>query len=231
MQTVAGMSPKQASAVAALADLDTISVGVLHDCFRQFGIETVAIPAQDIARLARRHFDACILPLDDRASQTLATLRQSPDNARTVIYGISASLQQAIRFAQDGINAVFLRPVDRHSALRVVRTTYLLVLHELRRYVRVPLFVTVVLQTGTATAPASTVEISYGGLALRTTARLAVSQAVQVTVQLPHAEPLSLHAVVCWVRRDEDLAGVRFEPGDPLRLQLRQWIDNYLGED
>lgn len=231
MENAAGVSPKQTSAVAALAGVDAVSAGVLHECFRQFGIDTVAIAAQDTPRLAHERFDACVLPLDDRAAQVLATVRQSPDNTHSVIYAICGSLPEAIRFSAYGINALFLYPVERDAALRVIRTTHLMVLHELRRYVRVPLVSGVMVETGTEKVSASTVEIDSGGLCLHTQARLGVPQSVEVNMQLPGAGELSLSAVVCWMRREEELAGLRFEPGDPRRAQLRQWIEDYLGED
>jgi hypothetical protein len=231
MENAAGVSPKQAAAVAALAGVDAVSAGTLHECFRHFGIDTVAIAAQDAARLAHERFDACVLPLDDRAEQVLTTIRQSPDNAHCVIYAICGGLPEAIRFSAHGINALFFYPVQRDAALLVVRTTQLMVLHQLRRYVRVPLITGVMVETGREKFSASTVEISSGGISMYTRARLAVPQSVQVNLQLPRAGQLSLRAVVCWMRSEEELAGLRFEPGDPHRAQLRQWIEGYLGED
>ncbi len=231
MNTAVGVAPKHSAAVAALAGLDSASSAVLQDCFLQFGIQTVVVGAEDISRLGRQHFDACVLSLDERASDVLSALRQSAQNAHAVIYGICGSLKQAMRFAPYGINALFLEPVERQAALRVVRSTHLLVLRELRRYVRVPLVSEASLQTGTESVPASTVEISSGGACIHTRGRLTVPQDVQVTLQLPGSGELSLRAVVCWIRREEELAGLRFEAGDPGRLQLRQWVDGYLPPD
>lgn len=231
MDNAAGVSPKQAVAVAALAGVDDASAGILYECFRQSSIKTVAIAAQDAGRFTREHFDACVLPLDDRAPQVLAAIRQSPENAHSVIYGICGSLPEAMPFSSFGLNALFMRPIERRAALRVVRTTHLMVLRELRRYVRVPLISEVRLQTSTESIPANSIEISAGGVSLHTRAHLAVPQDVQVTLQLPDSGELSLRAVVCWIRRDEELAGLRFEPGDQHCSQLRQWIDDYLGED
>jgi hypothetical protein len=106
-----------------------------------------------------------------------------------------------------------------------------MVLRELRRYVRVPLVSAVTIRTGTESVPGSSVEISSGGVSLHTRAHLTVPQTVQVTLQLPASKELTLRGVVCWIRRDEELAGLRFEPSDARRSQLRQWIDDYLGED
>lgn len=226
----AGASPKQAAAVVALAGVDAATAALLQDCFRQFGIATVVLGAQDSVRLEQDSFAACVVPLDDSAPQVLAALRQSSGNTHAVVYGVCGSLQQAMRYSSYGINALFLQPVDRQAALSVIRSTHLMVLRELRRYVRLPLVSAAVLRTGGDAVPASTIEISAGGAALHTRARLCVPQSVQMTVQLPRAGELSLSAVVCWIRRDEQLAGLRFEPGDQRRAQLRQWIDEYLGD-
>ncbi len=231
MEPAVAITPKPAVAVAALIGVDAASTVVLQECFRQFGIYAVAVPADAAGPLSQDRFGACVLPLDDRAPAVLEAIRQSPHNAHTVIYGVCASLHQAMAFSQFGINAVFLYPVERNTALNVVRMTHLLVLHQLRRYVRVPLVTAAVLRAGAEDIPASTVEISTGGLSLHTSVRLAMLQSLEVKLQLPHAEPLSLRAVVCWIRYDEDLAGLRFEPSDPQRARLRRWIDDYLGED
>jgi hypothetical protein len=124
-----------------------------------------------------------------------------------------------------------MQPVERHAALRVVRATHLVVLRELRRYVRVPLVSAVMLETGAESVPGSTVEISSGGMSLHTKARLAVPQSVQATLQLPGSCEITVGAVVCWMHRDEEMAGLRFEPSDDRRLQLRQWVEGYLGDD
>ena len=64
-------------------------------------------------------------------------------------------------------------------------------------------------------------------MSLHTKAR----QSVQATLQLPGSGEMAVRAVVCWIRRDEDAAGLRFEAGDERRLQVREWIEHYLGDD
>lgn len=226
-----GVSPEPGEATAALAGVDEPAAALLNECFRQFGIATVAIPSLDTSRLSRERFDAFVLPLDAAAEPVLAAIRRSPGNMHAVIYGLCGSVAQAIRFSCYGINAIFMQPVERHAALRVVRTTHLMVLRELRRYVRVPLVSAVMLQTGTESVPASTVEISSGGMSLHTKARLALAQSLQATLQLPGSGEMAVRAVVCWIRRDEDTAGLRFERGDERRLQVREWIEQYLGDN
>jgi len=132
----------------ALVDVEESTSGILRDCFRQFGIQTVPVTADTAAqRLLKEKFDACVLRLDESAAALLELIRTSPSNRRVVIYGISATTQEALRLSQYGINAVLEQTLDRQSALKVVRATYLLVVHELRRYVRVPIVAEVLIET------------------------------------------------------------------------------------
>ena len=51
----------------------------------------------------------------------------------SVIYGLGGSVQDAMKFSKYGINAVFNEPLERPAALKLVRATQMLVLHEFRR--------------------------------------------------------------------------------------------------
>lgn len=220
--------PGKAVATVALIGVDKASSAILTESFRLFGIQTVSLPVDNAARMEREKFHACVLPLEEEAEGVLKQVRASGSNRHIVIYGICSSLQQAMRFSRYGINAVFEHPLDRHAALRVVRFTYLLVVHELRRYVRVPLVSEALLEVDHERIHASTVEISAGGMSLRTHPRLTVPQAVQVTFELPALGAMSARAIVAWTRHEEEMIGLRFDPNDERRLTVRQWIDDYL---
>ena len=43
-----------------------------------------------------------------------------------------------MRYSKYGINAMFNEPLERPAALKLIRATRMLVLHEFRRYVRIP---------------------------------------------------------------------------------------------
>lgn len=220
--------PEKAVATVALVGVDKATAAVLAESFRLFGIQSVSLAGDEIARLDREKFHACALPLDAEADSVLKRVRTSGSNRHIVIYGVCTSLQEAMRYSRYGINAVFEHPVDRHAALRVVRFTYLLVVHELRRYVRVPLVSEALLESGGERLHASTVELSGGGMSLRSTGRFTISQTLLVTFELPNVGQVSLRAIVSWIRQEESMVGVRFEPGDEYRPSVRQWIDDYL---
>ena len=135
----AGNNPGRIMAKAASVNIDNACNAFLHDCFRQFGIHVVSLPGDPVALLNKQKFEACVIRLyDPDAERILQAARNSNSNRRIVIYGIARSTQEALRFPKYGINAVFDEPLDRQSVLKVVRSTHLLVIHELRRYVRIP---------------------------------------------------------------------------------------------
>src|SRR4051812_23405815 len=136
--------PKPATRVALL-DLDEAEAKLLTDCFKQFNVKTTVLDGDEKKRLAREKFEGCVIRLDDSAGPILEAARNSPSNKRILIYGLAADQKIAMGYSRYCINAIFPAPLERSAALKVVRATYLLALHEYRRYVRIPLAVEVVL--------------------------------------------------------------------------------------
>src|SRR5580700_4805025 len=171
MESALGIAPartpaspgKKTAARVALVDLKESSRFLLNECFRQFGIETVVTSAGSAERLKQEKFDACVINLGPGAEKVMEAARSSPSNSRLVLYGLGGSAQEAMRYSKYGINAMFQEPLERPAAMKLVRATHMLVLHELRRYARIPIMteVTVVSNDGTRIT-ASSIEISSG---------------------------------------------------------------------
>jgi hypothetical protein len=225
------MFPKKISARVLLAGVDDRSSGILRDCFKQFGIHTVSSNGDTEKRLQKEKFEACVVCLSrPDAESVLNAARTSASNSRIVIYGISNDTQEALRFSKYGVNAVIDAPLERQTALKVVRSTHLLVVHELRRYVRLPVVTEVKVDLGQGNDfRANSVEISAGGMSMRTDVRLAKETPVEVTFSLPPSGKVVVaRASVCWKREAAEMIGVRFDPADERRLAVKHWIDNYL---
>ena len=227
--TVAAISGKITARIASI-HIDPACNSFLNDCFRQFGITVVPADSDPIALLNRQKFEACVLRLyDPEADRILNAARNSPSNRRLVIYGIARNTQEALRYSSYGINAVLDEPLDRQSVLKVVRATHLLVIHELRRYVRIPVQLPAEIDTGNRVPVAvTTVEVSSGGMSVRSTTPLPKSEPVRLNLSLPGLEKLSLRASVCWYRDSDKVYGLRFDSSDERRLRVRGWIDQYL---
>jgi len=121
------------------------------------------------------------------------------------------------------------KPLDRQSVLKVVRATHLLVIHELRRYVRIPVALPVEIDVGgQVPVVATTVEVSSGGISIRCLAHLPKSDPIRLMLNLPGMEKLTVRASVCWYRESDKVYGIRFDSSDERRLKVRAWIDQYL---
>ncbi|HEU4416743.1 MAG TPA: PilZ domain-containing protein [Candidatus Angelobacter sp.] len=227
--TVAAIAGKITARTASV-HIDPACNAFLNDCFRQFGITIVPVEGDPVEVFHRHKFEACVLRLyDPEADKILKAARSSPSNRRLVIYGIARNTQEALRYSAYGINAVLDEPLDRQSVLKIVRATHLLVIHELRRYVRVPLASQAEVDTGSrANAQVTTVEVSSGGISVRSNTPLPKSDAVKLILTLPGMEKLSVRAFICWHRETDKVYGLRFDASDDRRLKVRGWIDQYL---
>lgn len=227
--TATTAAPGKIFARAASVHIDNACNAFLQDCFKQFGIQIVALPGDPALLFSRQKFEACVIRLyDPQAEQILKIARNSPSNRRMVIYGIARNAQESLRYSSYGINAVMNEPLDRQSVLKVVRATHLLVIHELRRYVRVPVMTEADIDTGSGHQHAVTLEVSSGGMSVRCPGPLPASDAIKVSATFPGMEQVSLRAYVCWSRPSEKVYGLRFDPTDERRFKIRSWIDQYL---
>ncbi len=212
----------------ALINLDPPTNDALREIFQQYRINAIPVTGVVEPRLAREKFEAFVVPLNERASALLQMIRTSNDNKRAVVYGVAATTEDALPFSRHGINALFLTPVVREVAAKVVHSTQALVNGELRLYVRVPLVTGVKLEVEGQRSNASSREVSGGGLAFHTTTRLAVPQSVGLTFSLPGLPEVSLRSVVSWVTEADGLVGVRFAPSEA-RQRVKKWVEDYLG--
>jgi hypothetical protein len=100
---------------------------------------------------------------------------------------------------------------------------------EALRYVRVPVISQAEVDIGSRNnIPVTTVEISSGGMSVRSDIQLPKSDAFRLLLDLPGLEKLSVRASVCWHRENEKVYGLRFDATDDRRLRVRSWIDQYL---
>ena len=221
------VSTRKVAARAALVDLKESSRALLSECFRQFGIETVATSAASVDRLRQEKFEACVVHLAPGAEAVMEAARTSPSNSRLVLYGLGGNAQQAMRFSKYGINAMFHEPLERPAALKLVRATHMLVLHEFRRYARIPIMteVTVVSPDGHRLS-ASSLELSSGGMSLKTSEDMPAGTSVEISFSLLTLPRGNLRGVVTW--RKSKSFGVRFDPADERRQKVKEWIDGYL---
>jgi Tfp pilus assembly protein PilZ len=217
---------RKAAARSALVGLNDSSKILLTECFRQFGIETVVMTSNAAERLRKEKFEACVLSLGDGADAVMEAIRSSPSNSRCVIYGLGGNAQEAMRYSKYGINAIFHDPLERPAALKLVRATRMLVLHEFRRYVRIPVMTEVSIVGDGRRISASSIEMSTGGMSLKSAEDFSIGTNVEVSFSLMTLPRVNVRGVVSW-RKPKSL-GVRFDAADDRRQKIKIWIDSYL---
>jgi PilZ domain-containing protein len=219
---------KKAAARIAMVDLPDSNRATLTECFRQFGIEAVTVTGNAAERLRKEKFEACVVKLGPTAQAVMEAARTSPSNSRMVIYGIGGSAQEAMRYSKYGINAIFQEPIERSTAFKLVRATNTLVLHEFRRYVRIPVVTEVQLVISESRKfSATTLEVSSGGMSIKSPEDIGAGQAVEISFALLTLPRIWIRAYVSW-RKPKHSFGVRFDPNDERRRKLKEWIDAYL---
>jgi hypothetical protein len=220
---------KKAAARVAMVEIHGPAQVVLSDCFRQFGIESVHLSeAAAPDRLTREKFEACVVRLTEEAQPVMESARKSKSNSRMVVYGLGGSAQEAMRFSKYCINAVFHEPIERQAALKLVRATQMLVLHEFRRYVRIPVMTEVGI-TGSDGKQfvATSQEISSGGMSLKCGHQLELGQPVEVSFALLTLPRVWIRGHVAWRGKNRSY-GIRFDHSDERRQRLKEWIEAYL---
>src|SRR5580698_7162209 len=219
---------RKSSARVALFDLPEASAQLVTECFRQSGIETVPIAREHAQRLQREKFEACVLALGENAGNIIELARGSASNARIIIYGLGGTAQDAMRYSKLCLNAVFHEPLERSAAMKLVRSTRMLVLHEFRRYVRVPVMteVGIVLADG-GRMTATSHEISSGGMSLKGTHVPELGSLVEVSFSLLTLPRVWVRGHVTWKKPSKSF-GIRFDPPDEWRRRVKEWIGTYL---
>jgi len=220
------LSPRKASARTALVGLNEASRALLTEGFRQFGIETVSISEDAADRLKKEKFEACVLNLGDGAETFMEAARSSPSNSRCVLYGMGGNAQEAMRYSKYGINAMFHQPLERPAALKLIRATRMLVLHEFRRYVRIPVMTEVSIVGDGRRVAASSIEMSTGGMSIQSHEDFSIGVNVEVSFALMTLPRVNVRGVVSWCK--PKAIGVRFDPADDRRQTVKRWIDSHL---
>ncbi len=218
---------KKAGARVALVELNESSRYLLNECFRQFGIETVLVASSASERLRQEKFEACVIKVAPGADGVMEAARTSPSNRRLVLYGLGGSAHEAMRYSKFGINAMFQEPLERPAALKLVRATHMLVLHEFRRYARIPIMteVRVISQDGHQLT-ASSIEVSSGGMSLKSSEDMPLGNSIEISFSLLTLSRVTVRGAVTW--RKGKSFGVRFDAADERRHKVKEWIDAYL---
>jgi hypothetical protein len=230
MNAPTGAPLTKPSSRIALVGLQDTEAALLTDCFKQFKIATRRIDDRAAAILQKEKYEGAVVRLSDpEAEQVLKAVRESRSNRGMVLYGVAPGFRPALGFSKYGINAVITEPLERNNVLKAVRSTYLLALHEFRRYVRIPIAINVDLKVdGRRTVTTMSHEVSSGGMSLESPDLLPGKMKVEASFQLPGEDPMTMPAEICWRREPSSTLGIRFDSQDVRRQVVRNWIEAYM---
>jgi hypothetical protein len=217
---------RKTTARTALVGLSESSRALLSEGFRQFGIETIAVTDNAAERLKKEKFEACVLSLQEGADVVMEAARTSPSNSRCVLYGVGGNAQEAMRYSKYGINAMFSEPLERPAAFKLIRATRMLVLHEFRRYVRIPVMTEVSVVGDGRRISATSIEMSTGGMSIKSSEDFSIGSNVELSFSLMTLPRVNVRGVVSWCKPKS--IGVRFATADEQRQKVKTWIDSYL---
>src|ERR1700687_2321868 len=228
--TVLALIPahRKSAARVALFDLPETAAQLVTECFRQSAIETVLIAREQADRLQREKFEAFGFSLGDRAGSIIELARGSASNARIIIYGLGGSAQDAMRYSKLCLNAVFHEPLERSAAMKLGGSTRMWLLHESRRYVRVPVMTEVgIVMADGGRITATSQEISSGGMSLKGHHVPELESLVEVSFSLLTLPRVWVRGHVAWKKSNKSF-GIRFDSTDERRHRLKEWIVAYL---
>ncbi len=213
----------------ALIGVERQSAEVLRAAFLQFKIDSHVIASDPAEAMNKKKYEGCVVQLDDKALPVLEAVRNSPRNRQITIMGLCHNHEETFRYSKFGINAVLKLPLDQKDTVKAVRATHLLILHELRRYVRLPIVLEVNMETsGGSKVAGMTRDISYGGMSVKVPTKIGADTTLDLKFTLPSGDLVKMAGIVLWFHPPE-LVGIRFETTDEPRQMVRRWIDGYLG--
>ncbi|HEX3354450.1 MAG TPA: PilZ domain-containing protein [Terriglobales bacterium] len=219
---------RKTSARVALIDIEEPTGSLLADCFRQFGIEAVVMNDDVPEHMQKDKFEACVVRLVPESAAVMEVVRRSPSNNRMIIYGLGGNAQQAMQFSRYGVNAVFQEPLDRSAALKMVRATQMLIVHEFRRYVRIPIITEIsIVSQDSRRFTATSQEISTGGMSVKSSEDVTPNTGLEVSFALLTLPRIWVRGRVTW-RKPNKTFGIRFDAKDDRRLRIKEWIEAYL---
>jgi len=105
----------------------------------------------------------------------------------------------------------------------------MLVLHEFRRYVRIPVITEVSVIAGeNQHFKASSHEISSGGMSLKSEQTVSNGQPVEISFALLTLPRVWIRGTIIWQKPASKTFGVRFDARDDRRCRVKEWVDSYL---
>lgn len=217
-----------------LISRDASLLGVLRPTLEKISVNVQVCaesrPGNEL--LAKRKFDAVIIDCDDLqgGANLLRDLRKTQSNAKSVTFAVLNGKTTTQEAFQMGANFVLQKPLTPLHASRCFNAALNFMVRERRRYFRHAVEMLVHLRTErNHEVAATTTNLSEGGMAIRTAARLIKDIDIVLRFTLPESTlSLELKGQVAWADGTGH-AGIRFfEVPQSTQYQLEKWLTERL---
>ena len=179
------------------------------------------------ARLARNKYEAVVIDLflGHNATYFLQQIRNSASNRTAVTFAIATQPDDTAFALRWGFSFVLERPLTADSIGHTLTVAYGMIVRERRRYYRYPIVVPAVLQRKAGEIYARTINVSEGGMAIRSSMPLAAGS--EANVEFTLVEPkltIKAEGKVCWQNHEGEVGfAFGFMPFD-MASALQQWL-------
>lgn len=221
---------------ALLVSNDPTTIQQLKDGMQQFAIssEVCGDMATALQLLNGRKFEVVMvdLQLGEQAAELLARVRVSAANENSVTFAISEKPTPLIK-PEAQPNFVMVKPLSEEAITRTLKVAYGLIVRERRRYFRCPVTIPAELwKNDTDQIQCETMNVSEGGMAVNTSARLRPGALVGVQFTLPgQREEITAESEICWYD-ERSRAGLRFAAlSSQQQSILNGWLSQKLEEN
>jgi CheY-like chemotaxis protein len=215
-----------------VVDDDAPSCELIAEILRSAGFDATPLTNSREAseRLTKEKFHAVFLDMrmpPPDGLQLARHVRASHMNASTVIIMITGEQDRTLmkRAFDIGVEFFLFKPVERHKLLKLIRVAENSIERERRRFTRVPVRCVVLLESNGKQLEGTTIDLSSGGMLVRSYLVFPVGTLVKVKLELrPGTPPLQFEAHV--VRTvGSDCMGVQFNRLDTKQAaQLQEFL-------
>lgn len=180
--------------------------------------------------LGEAKYEAVLLDFDTVAETPtiMGGVRESRGNRNALVFAVATHTAHRHQALRQGANFIFVRPIDANEIRRVLYAAYDLMVRESRRYFRATAELPVLLSqahVGTDLRCA-TINLSSGGMALKTPSPLQLGEQVQIALFLPGAsQAVSASGTVVWDDK-HGKTGINFQCSIPRdQSELDAWLN------
>ena len=218
------------SATLATVGITPSEIGTLQAAWKMFGVAVNVVPYEGLRSLKDKPINAFIVRLDSSAKPILQTIRSVEKYQHSLIYGVGGDTD--ILGLTEFEISVLMPDLSEESAIEAIQNTYQLLLHQMRRYARIPMVMPVKVVAGAFTLQAVSRNISAGGIRLSLSepaeaqmVALQPDKVSQISFDAPHAARFHLPSTL--VRKSKNSVGFEFV-SSPDQEALKNWLDKHL---